>query len=411
MEKKFKRIKISKKYKNKFKKNLNNSPENIILFINLSKIISIFCLTIIFFIIIKKFYKTNIFDNYIHIALNIDNKYIYPCIVYLTSLLDNKADSTFYIIHILTGDNINKDIFYKVNATIEKFAANSANVTFYNMKDQFRKATHGGFISVAAYYRISLSSLLPEVEKIIYTDSDVITFKDLSEMYNIKLGEKIYYCGGLDSGFLVGEIKHYFKINLDKYMNSGILIMNLTAIRKDYVETNLKNFISSHFLNHHEQTAINALYYNNIQVLPYKYSCFAFDSYDKIVTFNNKQNEAYRFDETELKEAFYSPTIIHFPGYIKPWDKKCTNMRKAYWWYYANRSLFYQEILVRYNFSNKEVEEILNQIPKEGSLIKKKINKNKENKRSNNWLKLMIGLIDINLLIYFFYIINLFYIY
>ena len=58
---------------------------------------------------------------------------------------------------------------------------------------------------------------------------------------------------------------------------------------------------------------------------------------------------------------------------------KSKKIRKAYWWYYAKLSLFYQEILDHYGFNNEEVEEILNQIPKEGSLIRK-IGKKNDNK-------------------------------
>ena len=404
MEKKVKIIKYTNRYR---------TLKNVILFSKLSKIISIlslFIIYVLYFHINKIFYEEKNIYNYVHVAVNIDNKYIYPCIVYITSLLENKADSTFYIIHILTGDDINKDVFTKVKATIEKFAPNSANVSFYNMKDQFKRATHGRFISTADYYKIALPSVLPNISRVIFTDADVITFKDLNEMYNIKLGKKIYYCGALDHGSFVNEIKHYFHIVIDKYINAGILLMNLEEIRNDGIEDKLRKFIDSHFLNHHDQTAINAVCYNNTQVLPYKYSSFAFDSYEKIVKFNNEHTEEYRFNESELQQAFYSPTIIHFPGYVKPWDKDCKKIRKVYWWYYAKLSLFYQEILDHYGFNNEEIEEILNQIPKEGSLIRKirKKNDNKivKKKINNNLLKIIISLVALNIIIFFIYIIN-----
>ena len=41
--------------------------------------------------------------NYINLAINIDKNYIYPAIVYLTSLLDNRAKSTFYYVNVLTN--------------------------------------------------------------------------------------------------------------------------------------------------------------------------------------------------------------------------------------------------------------------------------------------------------------------
>jgi lipopolysaccharide biosynthesis glycosyltransferase len=59
------------------------------------------------------------------------------------------------------------------------------------MGDDFKGAITGSHISLASYYRIALPSLLPDVDKIIYCDADVINFKDLSEMYNLKFRDKI----------------------------------------------------------------------------------------------------------------------------------------------------------------------------------------------------------------------------
>ena len=307
-----------------------------------------------------KFNKPNIPKkfNYIHLALNMDNKYLYPCIVYLTSLLSNKANSTFYIIHILTGSYIRNETVYKINKTVEILGKNESNVSFYDMGNNYSRATSGGFISTATYYKLSLGSLLPNVDKIIYTDTDVINFKDLTEMYNIKFEDKMYFCCTLDYYHYTRELQG-FKIFPEKYMNAGIFLMNLKAIREDKIEEKLKDFISTHFLNHHDQTAMNAVCANNIQILSYKYASFSFDTYDSLVEFNNEQNEKYRYSEFELKQSFYDPTLLHYPGWVKPYDKRCTNRKKGYWWYYAKMSLYYENILSHYGFEKEEIENLL----------------------------------------------------
>ena len=45
----------------------------------------------------------------IHIAINTDNKYVYPYIVFLTSLLDNRAEYTYYIIHVVFNNYFSKN--------------------------------------------------------------------------------------------------------------------------------------------------------------------------------------------------------------------------------------------------------------------------------------------------------------
>ena len=312
------------------------------------------------------------FTNYIHLALNIDYKYLYPCIVFLTSLLYNQDKTTFYIIHILHGENIRKDAYDRINSTILKLGKNSSNVTFYNMGGQFRGATSGRYISTAAYYRISLPSLLPNVDRIIYTDSDVINFKDLSEMYNINFNNKTYFSGILDYIGNLDELRR-LRVYTDKYMNTGVLLINLKEMRIDDIEKKIRDFVSTHFLNHHEQTAINAVCYNNIQILSYKYACFAFDSYYELLKFNNQQNVMYKYNEKELTQSFNEPTLLHFPGYVKPWHKNCRNRKRVYWWYYAKKSIYYQEILEHYQYNIEEIEDLLKLIPNDDTLIKQKI--------------------------------------
>ena len=40
-------------------------------------------------------------------------------------------------------------------------------------------------MTLTLYYRLSLSELLPNIDKMIYLDGDTLTFDDLKEMYDI----------------------------------------------------------------------------------------------------------------------------------------------------------------------------------------------------------------------------------
>ena len=340
---------------------------------NLLKIKFIFFLFFILINIKKKSHKKinlNI-SNYINIAVNFDNKYIYPFVTFLTSLLEHRADSTFYIIHTLIENNLKNDTYQKVNSVIEKFGKNYSNISYYTMGNQFSRATSGKYISKVAYYRIALPSVLPNVDKCIYMDTDVINFKDLSEMYNIQLNDSEYFCGILDFADMKEELKS-LRIDTDKYMNDGIVIMNLKAMRNNSIEQKLRGYVSSHFLNHHDQTAINAICHNNFKILPFKFAMLTlFDSTESLIKYNNQQKEKYRYNESELIQAFYHPTSIHYAGWVKPYEKKYKLANGAYWWYYAKKTGFYQEILDNYGFTKEEVEDILKKIPSDGGFMKK----------------------------------------
>ena len=322
--------------------------------------------------------KENIIDNnginYIHLGLALDNKYLYPLLVCLTSILENRAKTTFYIIHIQVSKNLNKGYFEKINKLIERYGKEASNITYYNMGDDFRGAITGSHISTAAYYRIALPSLLPNVDKIIYTDTDVINFKDLYEMYSLKFNDKKYFMGTLDQIGLLNELKQ-LGIYTQKYMNSGILLMNLKGMRKDGIEQKIRKFIFSHYLDHHDQTAINGACYDNYEILSFKYATFVFNSLKDMKEWNDKQNKLYRYNDYELNQAFYEPILLHYAGWTKPWDKSYSKINGEYWWYYAKLSGFYEEILKNYNFDKNTIEKKLEKIPKDGRLLKRNYKK------------------------------------
>ena len=320
------------------------------------------------------FINSNIqYNNTIHLSLNVDDKYIYPCIIFLTSLLDNKANSTFYIIHILTDNNLSKKYMKKINNIIKRFGNHSINLTYYNLDGYFKNATNWN-ISKATYYKIVLPSLLPNVDKIIFADVDMINLEDLSEMYNIEFKENMYFCGIADYIEHLDEFNE-FGLSSDKYINCGVLLMNLKALRENSIEKKIIDFVANHTLKFQEQTAINCVCFNNTQVLPYKYNIFAIPSFNRYINLNNQQNIKYKENISELKEAYNKPTLFQYVSLDKPWLQETTKFNRVYWWYYVKMSGFYQEILDYYQFNKDDIEALLKQIPEDGGLLRRNYKK------------------------------------
>ena len=323
------------------------------------------------FIIIHK--KEVFSTNKINLAISLDINFIYPSIVFLTSLLYNRANSTIYKIHILTDNSIKKDSMNKINSIFKRFGKNYVEFKYFNLEGNFKGASTKHF-PFSSYYRIALPTILPEVDKIIYIDTDVINFEDLSEMYSIKFKDNMFFCGTLDSISLLNELRK-FQIQTDKYINAGILLINLKALRKNGIEKKIRDFIPNRDLPTADQTAINAICHNNIQILSYKYAIFALDSVEQLININNQQNIMYRFNESLLKKAFNEPILFHYYTRRKPWKKFNHSFNRVYWWYYAKISGFYKEILDYYEFKINDIESLLKQIPEDGGLLKRNYKK------------------------------------
>jgi lipopolysaccharide biosynthesis glycosyltransferase len=318
--------------------------------------------------------KTESINHIIHIALNIDNKFIYPCIVFLTSLLDNRKKTTIYHIHILTSKDFSQDNINKINTLINKFGKDFLKINFINMNNAFEDANTDRYISTTSYYRIRLPSLLTDVDRVLYIDTDVINFADLTEIYNLELNDNIFLRGILDNIGNTAELR-LFGINTSKYMNAGILLMNLKSMRKLGIEEKIIDFVNNHYLEHHDQTAINAVCYNNFGILSIKYATFCFDKFENVVRYNKRQDKRYRYSEAELKQAYYEPFLLHYVGWTKPWDRGNNIKYSEYWWYYAKLTDFYDQILHHYGFHRIDVEALIKKIPKDGGLLKRKFMK------------------------------------
>ena len=118
------------------------------------------------------------------------------------------------------------------------------------------------------------------------------------------------------------------------------------------------------FLNHHDETAIDAICFNHIKTLPLKYNVhrgFYNTDYEKFIEeFTIKQAQEFRYKEKEF-EAFNSLVNLLFTRYNKPWGKE-KSILKEYWRYYASKTYYMKEIINFYGFSDLLIKVILSKL-------------------------------------------------
>ena len=146
---------------------------------------------IISLILIFKKYTNKNFHN-IPIAFSFNDRYAYPIIVLLISILYNASPKTFYTFYLLIAPDIQKTSLKKILGLKEKYP--NCKMEFINMGNKYSNYYTMNYKSPAVYYRLELSNIIKNEEKIIYLDVDTMVHKDLTDMYNIDMG-KNYYMG------------------------------------------------------------------------------------------------------------------------------------------------------------------------------------------------------------------------
>ena len=272
----------------------------------------------------------------IPIFFSTDDNYIPYLDVAISSLIANASKEYEYRIIIL-NTGLKEDNVCKVKENErEGFKIDFIDISeeVENIKSRFKDVYH---FSVVMYYRLFIASLFPEYDKVVYLDCDLVVLGDISELYNVELGDNIL--GAAPEAFVQNtpEFRLYAKTALgvdpDRYVNSGVLLMNLREFRKNQIEEKFVKLITEYDFDllDPDQAYLNYLCLGKIHVLPNGW---------------NKEPMPLACEEKK--------NIVHYALYKKPWQYDDV-MDGEYFWEYAERSPFFERICeAKKNFSDAD---------------------------------------------------------
>lgn len=254
------------------------------------------------------------------IAFSADRDFSVPLGIAIYSLLLHAKPGRYFDIHVLDGG-----VTEQGKAMIEALKADYPcfNVTYWDLSNQFTDLPSNFRFTVATYYRLRLANLLPHVNRIFYTDADVLICDDLEELFQIDLGE--CYAGATQELSAAREghegLKAYreaFGVPDDgtPYYCAGQLLLDLDRIRQDGIEDRMMEKVYSvppEVLGAPDQDIINSVMHGRIKTIPYKYGSIAFFE-DRILrgSYLEDIGTCCAYTEEELKEAARHPVVIHY---------------------------------------------------------------------------------------------------
>ena len=290
-------------------------------------------------------------DNYVCLVFSSNNTFIKYTSVMIKSIIENSKANHYYDIIIFNKDISEKNMCL-LESMIEK--KNNLYIRFVDIKQlvfgkTYYTKTKDNRLTEEAYYRIYIPHILSEkYTKAIYLDGDMVVKKDLYELNEIDI--KNFYIGAIRDFLGIAQCysntmsgtereKHLIKnvgINsVNDYFNSGLMILNLEELRRDYDFQSLEQIISKREWKQHDQDVLNHICKNNkAKFIDPKWNVIR--DYGRL-----------KFLPIELKEQYYGstrdPYIIHYGGSKKPW--KGETSRESDFWYYAIKTPFYNEIV------------------------------------------------------------------
>ena len=305
---------------------------------------------IFLFLILFHFSYNKLLNQKVAIAYGLNNQYTYPTIVSMTSILENSYSHTYYIFYLLVDKSTFKEENKKKLMNLED-KYERCEVYILEISRESIKNANTKRYPLAAYYRLLLSDLIPDLNRIIYLDGDTIIYTDLSEMYNLEMGNNVML-GFVDNSYQKAE---EFGIRTYKYIVSGVLLINLKTIRRENISSKFFEFIDKYQdkLTQEDQTVINIVLHGRIDFLPPKYGIWNFNNKDAVIYHNNYENKNLgikAYDEKEILNAWNLPSILHFVR-AKPWKPRTKFTHNQFhddWWEYAKLTDVYRNIISYY---------------------------------------------------------------
>ena len=290
----------------------------------------------------------------ISIAVAADNNYAPYLSSLIQSILENtcKPDAIDFFV-------MSKDLSKRNRSFLQHQVEDaSSTITFINlasMTDALKDIKLTDWFTVEILFRLLLPDLLPNIDKILYLDSDMIVLGDVADLFRIDLGSNLIgacldpdmagNCAGYDpdrKNYLINEVG---LSDPYAYFQSGMVLMNLAQFRQDAPTSTLLQIASSKTWKYNDQDTLNNVAYGRVTFCHMKWN-FLVDWGDEEIRSKTIFPMAPEYIFEEYKEAALSPCIIHYAGFQKPWD--CPHMDWAdSFWRYARSCPLYEQILLR----------------------------------------------------------------
>lgn len=258
-----------------------------------------------------------------NILVTLNSAYVAPLTTMLRSLAEtNKGEAiNLYVAY----SSLTQDDFQSI-----KYALSDADAEVYPIRlddEIFNNAPSLKRISKETYYRIFAPLYLPKsVDRVLYIDPDTVIINPLKQFYRTDFGDNLIIAAKHFDGIIdFWNRKRLFMKKSERYINAGIMLMNIEEMRKEFNQQRvfdlIKKYHSILFLA--DQDAINILYDGKIKT----YTEFKINLDER--TFSHMLKRMTLDEALEFVQKF--TLIVHFNGKQKPWKENYNGCLKLFY--------------------------------------------------------------------------------
>jgi lipopolysaccharide biosynthesis glycosyltransferase len=243
----------------------------------------------------------------IHCVFSTDKNYCPHLAVVLTSLLTNNVNNAL-VLHI-----IHQDVGDENLARLEEvLKGRHAQWRFYNFQaEDYGHFYVSGHISLASYFRLFLTDILPQdIDRVVYIDADIVVRDDIAPLAGIEMSGSL---GAVADPFAGNSVERLGLPTSHVYFNAGVLLIDLAKWRSAKMRERFVAFVEARHssLRYHDQDVLNSLLHDEVHYLDMRWNFQARVKFKDVAFLD--------MTEADFRRCAANPAIVHFTANLKPW--------------------------------------------------------------------------------------------
>ncbi len=246
-----------------------------------------------------------------------DENYAMPLAVTVYSASLNLKSQQRIELFVIDG-GIKKSTKSRIKKSL---ASKSLNISWVQPTEKLLdKLPLTDILTTATYYRLLIAQLIPtHFHKAIYLDTDVVVKGDLSQLWNIDIGDNYVLA--------VQDISQ----RSFKYFNSGVLVINLEKWRTDNTGSKVIEYIEENrdSVRWLDQDGLNGVLAEKWGELDPRWN-----QMHAIHEYSSWTESPY--EEDVYNDVLHNPYIVHFTTPPKPWQISCKHPCQDLFFHYLD---------------------------------------------------------------------------
>ncbi|WP_296744850.1 glycosyltransferase family 8 protein [Mesorhizobium sp.] len=281
----------------------------------------------------------------LNVALCVDGGNVEQAAVTIASVVAHLSPGPPLAFHVFHGETPSRR-----SRRLEALRVAPHRLFVHYVENRFRDITLFDHVTPAALLRLELGEFLPDLDRVLYLDADILAVADIRPLLATDLGGSVAAAvqdfglhAALAEEAVTGRPDHVLHVRdalgwdpADfTYVNSGLLLLDLAALRRERFGERAGQLVLDHphRFRWRDQDAINLLLNGRIELLDPRWNAMIW-----YLEREPRRHHANAEQMAAAAEQRRDPWLLHFSGACKPWDCLVDIPEYRRWWRTAVRT-------------------------------------------------------------------------